>query len=109
MSTHPITDIHDTEKEAKKAIEDAKKRNDKMILSAKEKEEKTFGEFVDGEKTTGKEKIKAAKEEASKICKDELSSGEKEINTSLKEASLRKDQAVRTATKAFTEHLGISA
>ncbi len=56
MTTHPITDIHDTEKEAKKMIEEAKKRNDKMVIDAKEKSQKEFEDFVDTEKKAGKEK-----------------------------------------------------
>jgi vacuolar-type H+-ATPase subunit H len=109
MSTHPITDIHDTEKEAKKSIEDAKKQNQKQILDTREKEEKKFTEFEEGEKTAGKEKIMKAKEEASKICKDKLASGEKEINTMTKNAGQREDQAIRSAVKSFSDYVGVSA
>jgi vacuolar-type H+-ATPase subunit H len=108
MTQHPITDIHDTEKEAKKMIEDARKRNDKSIIESKEKAQKEFDDFVDTEKTAGKEKITAAKGEASQICKEALSGGEREVQTLEREAEMRQEQAVRTAVKSFQEYVGIS-
>ncbi len=103
MTKHPITDIHDTEKEAQKMIEEAKKRNDKMTIEAKEKAQKEFDEFVQTEKTAGNEKIAAAKTEASQICKDALSGGERDVKSLEREATMRKEQAVRQAVKAFQE------
>ncbi len=88
-------------------IEDSKKRNDKMIVEAKEKSQKEFDDFVDTEKTAGKEKIATAKTEASQICKEALSGGEKEIQTLEREAEMRKEQATRQAVKAFHEFVGI--
>ena len=108
MTQHPITDIHDTEKEAKKMIEEAKKRNDKSIIESKEKAQKEFDQFVEAEKVTGKEKITSAKAEASQICKDALSGGEREVQTLEREAGMRQEQAVRTAVKTFQEYVGIS-
>lgn len=107
MSAHPITDIHDAEKEARKMIEDAKKRNQKKITENREKEEKDFETFLENEKTEGKKRLATAKEEASKICKEKLAGGEKEIQTLIKAAEKRQDQGVRESIKAFEAYVGI--
>lgn len=108
MSTHPITDIHDTEKEALKMIEEAKKRNQNKIIQTRELEEKKFEQFEEEGKTAGKEKLAEAKEAAAKICKEKLSIGEKEIQTMIKAAEQRQEQGVRNGLKAFGDYVNVA-
>lgn len=107
MTQHPITDIHDAETEAKALIEEAKKRNDKAIIEAKEKAEKELLAFTEAEKEVGKEKIATAKNEAAGLFKDAIAGGERDIHSLEREAEMRKEQAVRIASKAFLEYVGI--
>ncbi|MDP2624875.1 MAG: hypothetical protein Q8P27_01685 [Candidatus Peregrinibacteria bacterium] len=107
MSTHPITDIHESEKEAKKLIEESKKQNDKRVIEAREKEEKSLEEFGSQEKEAGQKKIMTAKTEAATILRDNVSKGGRENATNLKQAADRSDQAVRTVVKTFKEYIGL--
>lgn len=107
MTQHPITDIHDAETEAKTMIEQTKKQNDKTIIETKEKAEKELLAFVEAEKEAGKEKTTASKKEAAELFKDAIAGGERDIRSLEREAEMRKEQAVRIASKAFLEYVGI--
>jgi vacuolar-type H+-ATPase subunit H len=107
MSTHPLTDIHEAEKEADQRIEKTKKNNDKSILEARDKEETALQSFIEAEKEVGMDLLKRAKKEANEMAKREMAAGEQKTIHIIKEAKMRSDQGVRCSVQAFTEYVNL--
>lgn len=105
MTSHLLTEIHDAEKEAKKAIEHARKHNQNRLVEKRETEEKELITFADREKEAGKETLKKTKEEAAAHCKKKLEEGKKEIERLLRQAEERQEEAVKLVMQTFEKSL----